>query len=50
MIVADPTAKGRKDGMAETELAATVIDEATVRALFARFNDREAFFADPEGT
>jgi predicted ester cyclase len=50
MIVADPTAKARKDRMAETELAATVIDEATVRGLFARFNDREEFFADPEGT
>jgi predicted ester cyclase len=36
--------------MAETELAANVVDEATVRALFARFNDQEAFFADPEGT
>jgi predicted ester cyclase len=50
MIVADPRAKGKEDRMAETELAATVIDEATVRALFGRFNDREAFFADPEGT
>jgi steroid delta-isomerase-like uncharacterized protein len=36
--------------MAETDVAAIVVDEATVRALFARFNDREAFFADPEGT
>jgi predicted ester cyclase len=36
--------------MAETDFATTVIDEATVRALFASFNDREAFFADPEGT
>jgi steroid delta-isomerase-like uncharacterized protein len=36
--------------MAETDTAAIVLDEATVRALFARFNDREAFFADPEGT
>ena len=36
--------------MAETDVAATVVDEAAVRALFVRFNDREAFFADPEGT
>jgi steroid delta-isomerase-like uncharacterized protein len=36
--------------MAETDTAAIALDEATVRALFARFNDREAFFADPEGT
>jgi len=36
--------------MAETDVAATVVDEAAVRALFARFNDRETFFADPEGT
>src|ERR1700694_5890277 len=34
----------------ETATAATLIDEATVRSLFARFNDREAFFADPERT
>jgi steroid delta-isomerase-like uncharacterized protein len=34
--------------MAET--APVVVDEATVRGLFARFNDREAFFADPERT
>jgi steroid delta-isomerase-like uncharacterized protein len=27
-----------------------VVDEARVRALFARFNDRELFFADPEAT
>ena len=25
-------------------------DEATVREVFGRFNDRDAFFADPEGT
>ena len=36
--------------MAETETAMNVIDEVSVRALFARFNDRQAFFADPEGT
>ena len=36
--------------MAETDTAAIVVDEATVRTLFARFNNREAFFADPEGT
>jgi steroid delta-isomerase-like uncharacterized protein len=36
--------------MAETDTATRIVDEALVRALFARFNDREAFFADPEGT
>lgn len=36
--------------MASSEVAARVIDEATVRALFATFNDRETFFADPAGT
>jgi steroid delta-isomerase-like uncharacterized protein len=36
--------------MAETDTATRVVDEALVRALFARFNDREAFFADPEAT
>ncbi|MGB0095399.1 MAG: ester cyclase [Solirubrobacteraceae bacterium] len=36
--------------MAETDTAARVVDEDTIRALFARFNDREAFFADPEST
>jgi steroid delta-isomerase-like uncharacterized protein len=36
--------------MAETETARVIVDEATVRDLFGRFNDREAFFADPEGT
>jgi steroid delta-isomerase-like uncharacterized protein len=36
--------------MAETDTATIALDEATVRALFARFNDREAFFADPEST
>jgi steroid delta-isomerase-like uncharacterized protein len=36
--------------MAETQTATRVVDEALVRALFARFNDREAFFADPEAT
>lgn len=36
--------------MADTDTAARVVDEATVRSLFARFNDRAAFFADPEGT
>jgi steroid delta-isomerase-like uncharacterized protein len=36
--------------MAETDIATRVVDEALVRALFARFNDQEAFFADPEAT
>jgi steroid delta-isomerase-like uncharacterized protein len=36
--------------MAETDTAIKVVDEASVRALFARFNDREAFFADTEST
>lgn len=36
--------------MAETDTATRVVDENLVRALFARFNDREAFFADPEAT
>jgi predicted ester cyclase len=36
--------------MAETDTPTRVVDEDLVRALFARFNDREAFFADPEGT
>lgn len=34
--------------MAETQAA--VVDEQTVRALFATFNDRNAFFAAPERT
>jgi steroid delta-isomerase-like uncharacterized protein len=36
--------------MAETDTAVKGVDEAAVRALFARFNDRNAFFADPQGT
>jgi steroid delta-isomerase-like uncharacterized protein len=36
--------------MPETETAQATIDEATVRALFARFNDPPAFFANPEDT
>jgi steroid delta-isomerase-like uncharacterized protein len=36
--------------MAEAARALNVVDEAAVRELFARFNEREAFFADPEGT
>jgi hypothetical protein len=36
--------------MAETDTAVRIVDEASVRALFARFNDRKAFFADPEDT
>lgn len=36
--------------MAETDSGPRVVDEAAVRELFARFNDREAFFADPEAT
>jgi steroid delta-isomerase-like uncharacterized protein len=36
--------------MTPADAAHRVIDEATVRALFARFNDRESFFADPEAT
>jgi len=35
--------------MAETDTATKVIDEEWVRSLFARFNDRETFFADPDG-
>jgi steroid delta-isomerase-like uncharacterized protein len=35
-------------GMDET--GPKVVDESVVRALFARFNDRQAFFADPAGT
>jgi predicted ester cyclase len=50
MIAVDPTADEGEDRVAETEVATTVIDEATVRALFEGFNDRDAFFADPEGT
>jgi ketosteroid isomerase-like protein len=34
----------------ESEAALQALDEATVRGLCARFNDREAFFADPDGT
>ena len=36
--------------MADTEASTTVVDEETVRALFSTFNDREAFFADPQST
>ncbi|MEX2253299.1 MAG: ester cyclase [Thermoleophilaceae bacterium] len=36
--------------MTETGVATTGLDEPTVRALFARFNDKDQFFADPEGT
>jgi predicted ester cyclase len=36
--------------MAETETPTRTVDEKLVRALFARFNDRDAFFADPEST
>jgi steroid delta-isomerase-like uncharacterized protein len=32
------------------QIALTVVDEAAVRALFARFSDRHAFFADPAAT
>jgi steroid delta-isomerase-like uncharacterized protein len=39
-----------EDRMTETDAATRVLDEDLVRALFARFNDREAFFADPERT
>jgi steroid delta-isomerase-like uncharacterized protein len=35
--------------LAKTKTAPKV-DEDSVRDLFARFNDRDAFFADPEGT
>jgi len=34
--------------MAETAPATRVIDEAMVRSLFEMFNDRDAFFGDPE--
>jgi predicted ester cyclase len=41
----------REEGsMADTETAVRPIDEATVRDLFGRFNERAAFFADPDGT
>ena len=36
--------------MADTDTVTRTIDEDLVRSLFARFNDREAFFADPEAT
>jgi steroid delta-isomerase-like uncharacterized protein len=36
--------------MAETEIATRTVDEALVRALFERFNDREVFFTNPEAT
>jgi hypothetical protein len=36
--------------MAETDTQASVVDEAAIRALFARFNDPKAFFADVNGT
>lgn len=36
--------------MGQAETATPTIDEALVRALFERFNDRQAFFADPEAT
>ncbi len=36
--------------MAETDAAAKVTDETVVRSIFARFNNREEFFADPLGT
>lgn len=36
--------------MAETEAALQVVDEESVCDLFASFSDRDAFFADPEGT
>lgn len=36
--------------MAEPASATRAFDEAMVRAVFARFDDRAAFFADPEGT
>ena len=39
-----------EDPMIGTDTAPRVIDEAFVRAAFALFNDREAFFADPSGT
>ncbi len=36
--------------MSQTDAAVNVVDEALVRGIFARFNDRAAFFADAEGT
>jgi steroid delta-isomerase-like uncharacterized protein len=36
--------------MAETDTATKIIDEEWVRSVFARFNDPEAFFADPVST
>ena len=49
-IAANPDRRRkRSDLMAETDVATSGIDEARVRDLFATFNDREAFFADPRG-
>jgi steroid delta-isomerase-like uncharacterized protein len=36
--------------MPKTDAATRIMDEATIREIFARFDDRESFFADPEGT
>lgn len=36
--------------MPETDTQRGVVDEAAIRALFARFSDRTAFFADVDGT
>jgi steroid delta-isomerase-like uncharacterized protein len=33
-----------------TDIATPTIDEQQIRAIFARFNDRDAFFADPAST
>ncbi len=49
-IAANPDGEGRGGIGSETDFAATVVNEATARALFVRVNDREAFFAHPEST
>lgn len=36
--------------MSETSPTTKVVDESTIREIFARLDNREAFFADPEGT
>jgi predicted ester cyclase len=36
--------------MPEPKAPTKVVDEATIREIFARFSSRESFFADPEGT
>jgi predicted ester cyclase len=40
----------KPEPQADGEIGARAVDERAVRDLFGRFNDRRAFFADPEGT